>query len=167
MSDDGADPLRELDAEIAARAARTASDHGDWPCRAGCDDCCRRLARPPQLTALEHTRLRAALGELPEATRADVLARTAALPAQGPLECPLLDRARGRCRVYEARPIACRTYGFYARRDYDLACEKVEDHAAGRPVVWGNHGVIDVRLERLAGPLRSLVEWLREPEAEP
>lgn len=157
--------LGALDEEIAARAEAIAEAAGSWPCRAGCDDCCRSLARPPQLTAAEWRRLAAAIDALPEATRDEVGRCVAAMPAEGPLVCPLLDRERGRCLVYEARPVACRTYGFYVRRDHDLVCGKVEAHAAGREVVWGNHEAIDVRLERLAGRLRSLAAWSREAAA--
>ncbi|AUX21462.1 hypothetical protein SOCEGT47_019460 [Sorangium cellulosum] len=163
-TDDGGDALASLDAEIAARAEATAEAAGGWPCRAGCDLCCRRLARPPQLTRLEWARLRAAIDGLPASVRAEVRARMAAMPAAGPLVCPLLDDEHGRCRVYEARPIACRTYGFYVRREHDLVCDEVERHAAGRPVVWGNHASIDVRLERLAGAPRPLGAWLRDDE---
>lgn len=151
--------LAPLDEEIAERSRRTDDEHGPWPCGDGCDDCCRSLARPPQLTRLEHDRLRQAIHALPPSVRADVAERTAAMKTEGPIVCPLLHREAGRCRVYEARPVACRTYGFYARRDHELVCSKVEAYAEGRPVVWGNHEVIDVRLERLAGPLRSLGEW--------
>lgn len=164
--DDISDALAPLDAEIAARAEAATAAAGSWPCRAGCDLCCRRLARPPQLTRLEWARLRAAIDGLPASVRAEVRERAAAMPEEGPLVCPLLDGERGRCRVYEARPIACRTYGFYVRREHDLVCAEVERHAAGRPVVWGNHESIDVRLERLGGPLRSLGEWLRDDERE-
>lgn len=159
------DALALLDAEIAARAEAISAAAAGWPCRAGCDLCCRRLARPPQLSALEWERLRAAIERLPDG--AELRARLLELPEEGPLVCPLLDEARGECRVYEARPIACRTYGFYSRRDHQLICGEVERHVEHRAVVWGNHEVIDVRLERLAGPLQSLGAWLRDGSERP
>jgi len=72
-------------------------------CREGCDDCCRHISIFP----VEAESLAAALRELPaeESSRIRKLARAASSEA-----CPLLDN--GRCLLYAARPIICRTHGF-------------------------------------------------------
>jgi Fe-S-cluster containining protein len=74
--------------------------------------------------------------------------------------CPLLDTSSGTCLVYEARPIACRAYGFYAEREYVLGCNRIESIAGQRPdVIWGNHAAMEEDVARL-GPAASLAEWL-------
>jgi Fe-S-cluster containining protein len=158
--------LEELHEAIEGRSRAIREARGSWPCAAGCSDCCRSLARPPELTAPEMARLRRGLARLPAEVRRTVHARIAALGHRDgarPIVCPMLDRERGRCLVYADRPTACRTYGFYVRRHQDLVCEKVERHAAEGPaVVWGNHEAVDVALERLAGRPRPLTEWWAE-----
>lgn len=65
--------------------------------------------------------------------------------AKGPYVCPWLDRETGRCRVYEARPLPCRTYGFYVERDRGLYCHKIQkrvDAGEMAEVVWGNHEAV-------------------------
>lgn len=140
-----------LDAQVAGRCREIETAHGDWPCRAGCDDCCRSLARRPELTAEEWERLRAATEELPLEQRQEVVARAAEILAQpvGPYVCPWLDRKQGRCRVYAARPIACRTYGFYVERNQGLYCGMIRRRVeAGEMdgVVWGNHASIEAAM---------------------
>ncbi|MBW4469884.1 MAG: hypothetical protein KME45_05710 [Stenomitos rutilans HA7619-LM2] len=49
----GWSPLQRLDAQIEARAQAIRADRDWWPCRRGCDACCRRLAYPPELSAAE------------------------------------------------------------------------------------------------------------------
>jgi Fe-S-cluster containining protein len=84
----------------------------------------------------------------------------------------MLDRERGACLVYDARPIACRTYGFYTERDAGLHCSMVtnavdahaarEDPASGpTPVVWGNGEAIAADMDAFGKPA-SLREWLRQ-----
>lgn len=77
-----------------------------------------------------------------------------------PVTCPLLED--GACTVYEVRPVACRTYGFYAERDAGLHCAIVMEYAKHRDVVWGNGEAIAADL-RTHGPERSLADWLRAP----
>jgi Fe-S-cluster containining protein len=75
--------------------------------------------------------------------------------------CALLDRATGACTVYDARPIACRAYGFYVGRDGGRWCATIED--AGdltSGVVLGNHDVLERSLTQL-GDTRTLAEWWR------
>lgn len=73
------------------------------------------------------------------------------------------------CRIYEARPIACRTYGFYADRDGVLGCEKIAKIAdEDRDVLWGNHEAVMRALTEIApGPTKSLLEWLAGSECLP
>lgn len=83
-------------------------------CRAGCTACCHD--NPRGVTGVELRRLRAAIAEFPDADT--ILAHFAALAARTTdaatwrklrEPCPLLSAA-GRCRAYDARPIACRAF---------------------------------------------------------
>src|SRR6185437_1148043 len=77
-----------------------------------------------------------------------------------PVVCPLLDTATGACLVYEARPIACRAYGFYAKRCEVLGCHRIETLSCESPgVVWGNHVALEERIKAL-GPAADLAQWL-------
>lgn len=71
-------------------------------CRAGCDSCCRHLTLFP----VEAYALAAALRLLPEGEQAMIRARA---QAATPAACPLL--VDGVCRLYDARPLICRTHG--------------------------------------------------------
>ena len=158
--------LAALDAEVETRVAAIRADHPDWLCGKGCDACCRRLATLPQLTPPEAERLRAALAALPVAEVATIRRRLAALgPAPAaPVTCPLLDPQSGACPVYAARPLACRSYGFYVQRDKGLYCAEIEASVAQgelADVVWGNHDAIDRGL-MATGESRSLIEWFGE-----
>lgn len=152
-----------LDARIDLRANATRTDHPWWPCAEGCDRCCRSLPRLPSITEPEWRRLRQALAELPPATVREIEARmtASAQTGAGPVVCPLLDRARGACLVYAARPIACRTYGFYAERDAGLHCAEVgrlvEEHDAA--VLWGNGEAVAADMKAF-GPPACLSEWM-------
>lgn len=156
--------LPGIHADVDARAQAIRSAHPDWLCGKGCDACCRRLAALPQLTAAEWDLLRTGLARLPAHRLAAIRQATAtvAMPASGPVVCPLLDQATGACPVYAERPVACRSYGFYVQRDLGLYCRDIEAQVAdGRltDVIWGNHDAIDQRLAGL-GETRSLGEWL-------
>ena len=159
-------PLAELHAEIDARVAAIRSSHTDWPCAKGCDACCRHLAALPQLTAVEWELLRPTIAALPAARLEQVAARIAALAAvtRGPLTCPLLDEMSGACPVYAQRPVACRSYGYYAQRDGGLYCGQIAarvDDGSLAEVVWGNHDAVDRQLARL-GETRAISNWFGE-----
>jgi Fe-S-cluster containining protein len=82
---------------------------GDLTCDAS-TDCCRFgvTGREPYVTAAEITEIREALkaqGTKPEAPKK----KLAMLPLSGERRCPLLSD-EGRCTVYEARPLGCRTF---------------------------------------------------------
>jgi Fe-S-cluster containining protein len=77
-----------------------------------------------------------------------------------PVVCPLLDTDSGTCLVYDARPVACRTYGFYAEREFVLGCDRIESVSRQSPdVIWGNHVTLEARIEEL-GPAAELFIWM-------
>ena len=53
--------LNHLHSDIYDRVRSISEDNNDWPCRVGCDNCCRRLAEIPQLTMAEWNFLREGL----------------------------------------------------------------------------------------------------------
>ena len=155
--------LFELHCAIDARVDTIRENRPDWLCGKGCDSCCKRLAEVPQLTAAEWDLLREGLATLPAERLQEISRAVAALATQSvrPLVCPLLDHSSGACPVYAQRPIACRTYGFYAQRELGLYCHEIETQVAYgslADVVWGNHDVIDQQLKGL-GDSKSLTEW--------
>ncbi len=84
--------------------------HGEhMECGRGCSSCCRgRLT----LFEVEIRRLVAAVQALDEETRAEIARRA----ARDEEVCPLLDDS-GQCRVYDVRPIICRSHGAPIRVD--------------------------------------------------
>ena len=154
--------LVELCRDVQTRCEATLVAHPEWPCRKGCDDCCRNLAAVPRLSREEWQRVRQAIATLPESTRIAVLHRLRNLAnPQRPLVCPLLDDQTHACLIYEARPVACRTYGFYVERDSVLGCSRIEAMAQERSdVVWGNHQAIADRV----GPTHDISEWLGDTD---
>lgn len=155
--------LTRLHADIDERVLYIRENHPDWLCGKGCDSCCRRLADVPQLNATEWEVLREGLAALAPERLAEIGRHMAALTEQRtkPVVCPLLDRSTGACPVYAQRPVACRTYGFYAQRELGLYCQDIEVRVADGSlayVVWGNHDAIDRRLAEL-GEARPLNAW--------
>jgi Fe-S-cluster containining protein len=153
-------PLEALRGEVAARCASIAETHGDWPCRAGCDECCRSLGRLMELPLAEWEEMEKGLAALPAATQRSIAARLDALTGT-PYVCPFLDPDDGRCLVYQHRPLACRTYGFYVEREGGRYCgilrARVESGEMDQ-VVWGNHEAIAARLAGAGRPL-NLLQW--------
>lgn len=135
--------------------------HADWPCRKGCDECCRSLASAPLVTQEEWEGIAAAVDALPEGVARQARRRMEdGGAASRPIACPLLDTGSGSCLVYAVRPVACRAYGFYAEREGVLGCSRIEAIAAGAPnVLWGNHAALEVRLREL-GEAKTFVQWL-------
>jgi Fe-S-cluster containining protein len=156
--------LVTLHREIDSRTREIATSHGDWPCRKGCDACCRRLAELPRLIRPEWELLEEGLARLPAETQQEIAARIGALlQAKGTI-CPFLDRAAGSCLVYEHRPAACRTYGFYVERDRGLYCGQIEaqvDSGAMAEVVWGNAAGVEARLDEF-GKKIGLLDWFSD-----
>jgi Fe-S-cluster containining protein len=160
--------LRVLMDQVQARAEALTAEHPTWPCRRGCDACCKRLARVPELTRVEWELLEASLRALPEVELRGCLERADALAEQvrerdvGPIACPLLDAEQGVCRVYTGRPLACRSYGFYAGRDHDAWCELVSAHVQDvrAQLMFGNHDALQRDLQRADAETRDLLTWL-------
>ena len=154
--------LNDLDTEIATRCSEITRGHPSWPCQRGCDHCCRHLSEPPQLRRAEWARIEGALTELDGDVRRKIEARLVEVVSQtrGPIVCPFLDLEAGACRVYEARPVACRTYGFYASRDGGRYCSTIEERlATSELVVLGNHDVVERQIDRRCGPPIPFAQW--------
>ena len=128
---------------IEARAKATHEAEPSWPCRRGCDHCCRSLAEPMRITRAEWELLRTAIGDR-------------SVVSDDPRVCPFLDRAEGACRVYAQRPAACRTYGYYVERNEVLGCAQILERADA-PIVWGNAESVAQALDGEALPLEA---WL-------
>ncbi|MBN1205702.1 MAG: YkgJ family cysteine cluster protein [Myxococcaceae bacterium] len=157
--------LEELYRRLDARAVATAEGRDWWPCRKGCDHCCRHLADPLPITALEWEVLWEGFLRLPPEIQAEVRAHVEELRRSGarrPYTCPFLDREVGACRVYAHRPMACRSYGFAVSRGQGLWChfliEKLQEHGEGE-IVWSNQDALEETLARLAGPPVTFFEW--------
>ena len=153
--------LYQIQEEVRMRAQEMSSARGNWPCRKGCSDCCRQLASAPRVAEAEWRPIADAIETLPAEAADEVRKRireSASKPR--PVVCPLLDSVSGMCLVYEARPVACRAYGFYAERRYVLGCSRVESVSQESPeVVWGNHVALEERVAGL-GPAAELAVWL-------
>lgn len=130
------------DAAWDQAASRTVP--GEIACRAGCFGCCVGLF---DISLPEAALVREGVSRLSAEDREDVVRRArriveesaAAFPGdaqEGLLDpdrseaaddayfalvadsaCPLLELPSGRCRIYEERPITCRTYGFAWSKD--------------------------------------------------
>jgi Fe-S-cluster containining protein len=156
--------------EIGARAGALVTARGDWPCRRGCADCCRSLAAVPMATRPEWERMWTGYLALPAETRGLIRARVQTLAAQtsGPYVCPMLDDAAGACLVYQHRPAACRSYGFYAARDGGRWCHRIEAIATSeRDLIFGNHEAIERDLQDLGGAPLELPAWFAAHQDKP
>lgn len=155
--------LAKLHADIDQRVDLIRAERPDWLCRSGCEGCCHRLAEIPSLTAAEWGLLQEGLVRLPEALLEEIGANIIALAEQSarPIVCPMLNKETGTCLVYEYRPTACRTYGFYVQRDKGLYCTDIEVQVSDGKlddVVWGNQDAVDHRLKG-TGESRELTAW--------
>ena len=106
--------LDEYDALVAKVDAAVAhiaeARRRDLACRAGCDGCCRVELSVSEVEAASIRRHLATLAD--DERRA--LGAWARLPARGGPRCAFLDE-EGRCGVYAARPLVCRTQGLPLR----------------------------------------------------
>ena len=95
----------ELAAKVDGFFARVAARHGaDMQCGSGCSDCCHvRLT----ITAVEAAAIRDEIATWDAGRRAALADNVAAAAAD---RCVALD-ASGRCLIYAARPIVCRSHG--------------------------------------------------------
>lgn len=97
-----------LRGKVDAFIARAEAAQAPWlRCRAGCDGCCRSRRTA---WAVEIDALRRHLATLPRARRAALAARRAEPSVAAGERCVFLDDD-GRCAVYAARPLICRTHG--------------------------------------------------------
>ncbi len=96
---------RELTTKVDAFFERVLARHGvDMRCNSGCSDCCHvRLS----VTGVEATAIRDELATWPQDRRRALADHARAAPAE---RCAALDPA-GRCLIYAARPIVCRSHG--------------------------------------------------------
>jgi Fe-S-cluster containining protein len=158
--------LRIIQQHVQRRAEEIASENPDWPCRKGCDECCRRLASVPLVTREEWQAIASILELLPAETAELIRKRIRdSAHLSRPVVCPMLDTDSGTCLVYEARPVACRAYGFYMERGDVLGCSRIETIAQQAPdVVWGNHVALEERLRTL-GNAAELYHWLADGES--
>lgn len=161
--------LSVLQDKVHERAEALRAAHPEWPCQRGCDLCCRRLARVPELSDAEWEVLAQVFLALPQAEqeasvlRAEGLAEHVRVHGERvPVECPLLDPERKQCRVYAGRPLACRSYGFYASHSHDAWCAKVSEHVAGvrDGLIFGNLSALERELSRCGGETRDLLTRL-------
>ena len=154
-------PLQSLDEQIESRVQAIRVDRNWWPCRRGCDACCRQLAHPPELSAPEWARVDAAVASLPAPIQAVIeqsidvlLLQIVEQTLSAAVICPYLDKHEGVCRIYASRPLACRTYGFFVARDHDQYCDQIETEVNERSdatIVWGNAEALHHRIEQLSG----------------
>ena len=159
--------------EIRVQAAQ--KSHPVWPCKMGCDACCRQLANPPEITAVEWQHLYAGIQTLPQTIQLEVQQKIEALAHRDEKEqpvvtCPLLDEAKGACRVYDYRPAACRMYGFYVSQHNNQWCQMIEElDQAGKleGAVLGNYSAMRRQIQQNFGPIRSIVDWWQEKRPYP
>ncbi len=101
--------LTELWQKVDAFFARAQGAHGPTiTCHAGCDACCHRRF---SVTGVEADALRRHLGTLDAEAREALRTRAR---SGDPSRCAALGDD-GRCGVYEARPLICRTHGLALR----------------------------------------------------
>lgn len=100
--------LDPLAAKVDAFFARVAARHGaDMQCATGCADCCQvRLT----ITAVEAAAIRALVAGWPAARRAALAPAPPSAGPGAPERCAALDAA-DRCKIYDARPLVCRSHG--------------------------------------------------------
>ena len=94
--------FEELARKVDSFFARVSVRHGtDMQCATGCSDCCHvRLS----ITAVEAAAIRALVATWSTERRRN-------LADAGPTDrCAALDPA-GRCKIYDARPLVCRSHG--------------------------------------------------------
>jgi Fe-S-cluster containining protein len=155
--------LLQIHSQIDERTSAIIQSRGWWPCRKGCDACCRHLASIPELTEAELELLQTAIRELPIAVQNAVRRRIQAMTTQvgRPYVCPFLAEESGACQVYASRPVACRTYGFYIEQQEGLYCGEIHEgveRGEFANVVWGNQTGVERSLDQLGARIR-LTDW--------
>jgi Fe-S-cluster containining protein len=162
---------RQLTDKVDAFFARVAARHpDDLRCAAGCDLCCRtRLT----VTAVEADAIAAHVRALPPAERGELAGLAARPHDPAAPRCAALDDA-GRCRIYAARPIVCRSHGVPVRIGDTIDACRLNFTARG-PTAADPDCVLDqttlsatlLAVDRAhgGGPRRELAELLVEVTA--
>jgi len=98
--------LGELTRKVDGFFARVADRHGaEMQCATGCSDCCHvRLT----ITGVEAAAIRGYVASWPRERRDQLAVTQPSAPRAE--RCAALDAA-GRCRIYDARPLVCRSHG--------------------------------------------------------
>ena len=151
---------RELAAKIDGFFTRVAARHGaEMQCAAGCSACCRQRL---SITGVEAAAIVAWAGTRPAAERAEVAATAAAAP---PDACSALDAA-GRCRIYDARPLVCRSHGVPVRMKSPRGLPVVESCAlnfrTAGPAAADADCVLD---QELVSTMLGLIDRAHDPAA--
>lgn len=126
---------RALTERVDAFVARVADRHpGELRCRPGCDGCCRtRLT----ITAVEADAIASWAGSLPAEAQAAIAAAAQVPDEPAAPRCAALD-AGGRCRIYPARPLVCRSHGVPIRLRVPPA-DAADALGAGRRAAGPDH----------------------------
>ena len=156
--------LMDLYEQLDRRVEAILSQRPDWPCRLGCDACCRALGQLLEITEAEWNYLREGVAQLPPAVRAacEDAVLTAEPSSAGLYTCPFLNEETGGCRVYQHRPAACRMFGFYVSRIGNRWCNSIQaqdDAGELEGMVLGNQDAVEQQLTRLFGPARAISVW--------
>ncbi len=103
------DDYRRLIARVDEHAERVTSAWSErLACRSGCAGCCQKRLT---VAGVEAAAIEAWISEQGLAPESDGEAYVSPLAVVGDAEpCAMLDGA-GRCRIYEVRPVICRTHG--------------------------------------------------------
>ncbi len=160
--------FHQLAAEADGLFARVARENPDLVrCRPGCDDCCRAVFL---VSAVEGLVVARAVKDLPRQKRRLIERQAEKAAAKyealfGPaaaridpgalsrerIDCPLL--VKGRCAVYEHRPITCRVYGVpTAIGGQGRTCPQ-SGFLPGRTYPTINLDEFEARLDRISDPL--------------
>ena len=155
--------LEALYSHVEARAAALTSERSAWPCRRGCDHCCRHLAAPLPVSGPEWAYLWEGFQQLAPSQQAQVRERVAQMAgAVRPYTCPLLDPATGACSVYAHRPLSCRSYGFSVSRGEGNWCHLIAGMLAREGeegLLWANQDALEDTVRRLGGGTLTFFEW--------
>lgn len=164
-----------FDAHMAQQVAAARVQGHTVPCREGCDACCSDLgytssvelapavARIRRMSPHRQRRIREQLAQWQRRIAAAGIDPQLAPTADPPpairagyyaarAVCPLLDRERHRCMVYEARPMACR--GHWLVDDSPASCAHVDVQPATRNLI--NTGALAGALAIMYGGLSAL-----------
>jgi Fe-S-cluster containining protein len=116
------DRYRGLTAKIDGFFARVLARHpDDLACGSGCADCCHTR---PSITGVEADAVATHVAALPDDARAELAALAARPVDPTAVRCAALGDD-DRCRIYDARPVVCRSHGAPIRLgDQVTACHR-------------------------------------------